>query len=72
MVVGAIVNTLPLHVEDLGFDSCRLRLFSFFRKRFVLFCFFFEKTYRKRFAASIYQEIMSHLTVNLKKLERTS
>ena len=39
----------------------------------VLFCFVsFFLTYRKRFAASLYQEIMSPLTVNLKKLERTS
>ena len=30
-------NALPLHVEGLGFDSCRMRIFSFFV--FVLFCF---------------------------------
>ena len=32
-----------LDVECLGFHSCPLRLFSFFRGRFALFCFFFKK-----------------------------
>ena len=41
---GAMDNALPLHVEGLGFDSYRGRLSSFFRSRFVLFCFFFKKT----------------------------
>ena len=48
---GAMDNTLSLHIEGLGFDSCWVRLFSFFLSRFVSF---FKKTYRKRFAASIY------------------
>ena len=61
---GAMDNAFLLHVQSLGFDSCSVRLFSFFRSRFV--------TYRKRFVASIYQEITSHLIVYLKKLERTS
>ena len=30
-------NALPLHVEGLGFDSCRVSLFLFFVV--VLFCF---------------------------------
>ena len=66
-------NALPLHIKSLEFDSHQVRFFLFF----VVVCFFlalfcFLKTYRKRFAASIYLEMMSHMTVNLKKLERTS
>ena len=65
-------NALPLHVEGFVFDSCWVRLFTFFRSRFVSFCLFLKKkTYRKRFAASIYQEITLHLTVNLNKLKCT-
>ena len=37
-----------------------------------LFCFFLKNTCMERFAASIYWEITSHLTVILKKLESTS
>ena len=51
---SAMDNALPLHVEGLGFDFFRLRLFFFV---VVLFSFFFKETYRKRFAASIYWEI---------------
>ena len=51
---SAMNNALPLHVEGLGFDFFRVRLF-FFLCRFVLFSSFFKETaYRKRFAASIY------------------
>ena len=67
-------NALPLHIKSLEFDSHQVRFFLFFVVGcfffFALFCFL--KTYRKRFAASIYEEMMSHMTVNLKKLERTS
>ena len=34
---GAMDNTLSLHIEGLGFDSCWVRLFSFFLSRFVSF-----------------------------------
>ena len=65
-------DALPLHIKSLEFDSHQVKFFFF-----VVVCFFFAlfcflKTYRKRFAASIYKEMMSHMTVNLKKLERTS
>ena len=42
-------NVLILQVEDLGFDSCWVRLFSFFIV--VLFCFvsFFKKIIWKAF-----------------------
>ena len=42
---GTMDNALPLqcHVEGLGFDSRLVRLLSFFRSHFVLFCLFFEK-----------------------------
>ena len=49
-------NALLSHVEGLGFHSCRLRFFFLFFI-VVLLCFvsfFKKKTYRKRFAASIY------------------
>ena len=36
--------SLPFHVEGLGFDSWRVRLFLFFlRSHSVLFCFFLKK-----------------------------
>ena len=63
-------NALPLHVECLGFETSET--FFFFRSPFVLFLFLKRRTYRKRFATSIYKEKTSHLTVNLKKCERTS
>ena len=41
---GAMDNAFLLDVQSLEFDSCSVRLFSFFPSRFV---------FRKRFAASI-------------------
>ena len=37
---GAMDNSLSLHIEGLGFDSCWVRLF-FSHSCFVLLCFFF-------------------------------
>ena len=65
-------NALPLHIKSLEFDSHQVKFFFFVVVCFFFALFFFLKTYRKRFAASIYKEMMSHMTVNLKKLERTS